>query len=134
MKVLILEDARKLAETWRDAMVALGHTVVHFMWVTSIGDGVITGRRRIDPHGSAVMEIASETVNLAEFDLALVDGFLGMPGEMGWTCLPHLALAGVGCITTSSFGDIGGSVEMEKEDVLPRLAEVFSYARQREAV
>lgn len=121
MKIIILDDAFRMTALWKEALEARGHDCVTFIWVPNITDGQLTGHNQDKVH---------HTVNLQDFDLALVDGFLAIPGLMGWDIIPHLTAAGVPAVTTSSHGPIGGILDVEKEDVVGRLDEILSYARK----
>ncbi len=124
MKILILEDAYPTSDKWVKEFQARGHQCVSFIWVDGIVNGKITGHNR---------DKNLHTHDLASFDVALVDGVLAIPGMMGFECIPHIREVQLPFITTSSFGDIGGDVEMDKGEVINLIDEVLSYARGSQA-
>lgn len=116
MKILILEDAL-IGETVLAAAVAHGLQGKCFVGVKSLQGTKLTGFCREG--------LKEEVVELTEFNLAFVDGFLYIGGMMGWQVLPQLQGL-MPTIGTSSMGDIGANLSIDKDDMLSTLNKIIA--------
>lgn len=115
MKVLILEDA-KIGGLAQQALVERGMSASWFVCVKSVDSEKLTG---VHADGSI------ETVSLADYQLALVDGFLLIDGLMGWEVLPSLT-PHMYTVGTSSAGDIGAHMEFDKAEMVNQLDQLIA--------
>ena len=110
MNVLILEDANIGGLTLR-ALNDRGMRGSWFICVKSVDSESLTGIRA---------DRTVETVQLSQYNLALVDGFLMIDGLMGWDVLPWLKPL-MFTVGTSSIGDIGANLEIDKAEMVDKL-------------
>lgn len=107
MKILILEDAL-IGEDVRQEAEKLGLEAKCFVGVKSVEGTKLTGFCR--------QGLTLEVVDLCEYELAFVDGFLYIDGMMGWDVLPHLQPL-MYTVGTSSMGGIGAHHTIDKENM-----------------
>lgn len=108
-KILILEDAR-IGGQVKCALEAAGIAVSWFVGVKSLETGKLVG---------FTPELKLETVDLSDYELAFVDGFLYLGGLMGWELLPDLK-AVMHTVGTSSLGGLPADEQIDKEQMLER--------------
>lgn len=106
-KILILEDAH-IGRQLLQHIVDRGLSGNCYIGVRSVKDGQLTGIRH---------DFSDETVDLSQFGIAFVDGFLYIDGLMGWDLLPLLSPL-MYTVGTSSVGDIGANKSIEKADMI----------------
>ena len=118
MKVLILEDA-KIGGQALQALKDRGHDGSWFISVKSVDDHKLIGVRS---------DFSLEEVQLSQYNLALVDGFLMLGGLMGWEVLPWLNPRMV-TVGTSSIGGIGAHKDIDKGEMVEKLDELIESAQ-----
>ena len=116
-KILILEDA-KIGGQLLQAIGERGLQGSWFVGVKSIGNGSLTGFRS---------DLSEETVQLEDYGMAFVDGFLYISGLMGWVVLPELKQQ-MFTIGTSSLGEIGAHTSIEKADMVTLFDQLLEQA------
>lgn len=109
MNILLIEDAAGFAVPIQQALEARGHKVTWFVGATSVGKGRLVGilaSPNAEPFEDTFDgdESRLKDVNLADFDLALVDGGLIGPVNAGTVFVAALAEAKVPSIAISGGG------------------------------
>ena len=119
MKVLILEDA-KIGGLALQALKERGIDGSWFISVKSVDSFTLTGLRS---------DRSEETIRLADYGLAMVDGFLLIDGLMGWDVLPWLKPLML-TVGTSSVGGIGADIDIDKAEMVEKLDTLLETARK----
>lgn len=111
-KILILEDARIGGRTL-EALQERGLEGTWLLGVKSIEGNTLTGFGQ---------DLSLRSLSISDYSLAFVDGFLYIGGMMGWEIIPVLSKK-LYTIGTSSIGEIGAHMHIEKSQMLSRLDE-----------